>query len=383
MITMFFDTKTLEFVKILDILSGYCASNYAKEEALKLPISTNARKIILMLDEVNEARLSTVKFGTIPLAGLSRQNEIIQRIRLKAALSISDFLALKDLIYCSVNVINYYKNNLMKTDFVNFLNNYFNRLKPLKKISDSISMVMSDDGEIYDTASKELNDIRKKIRSLDSQVRARMQELLQTKAKILNENLIVMRNGRMCLCVKAEYKNTIKGIIHDESSSKSTVYIEPYSAAEIANRMIGLLEDEKREIARILHALSQQVFEYEIEIKDNFENLISLDIIFAKANYALKINAYKPEVNEMGIIDLKKARHPLIDMEKCVPIDVKLGDGYDAIIITGPNTGGKTVAIKTTGLLTMMTQAGLLIPANENSKVAIFDNVFADIGDEQ
>lgn len=380
---MFYDLKTLEFNKILDILATYAASNYAKELIRELPIHNNARKIEVMLEEVDEARLYTIKYETMPFAGLSNQNEIINRIRLKASLSISDFLALKDLLYATKNVLAYYRNNIYKENPNSVLGHYFTALNPLKKLSDDISNVMSDDGEIYDTASPVLNDIRKKIKVLEQQVRAKMQELLLSKAKMLNENLIVIRNGRMCLCVKAEYKNVLKGVIHDESASKSTVYIEPYSALEIANRIVGYKEEEKTEIAKILARLSEIAFAYELEIKTNFNNLISLDIIFAKALYAIAIDAYKPVINEVGIIELNKARHPLIDKSRCVAIDVKLGQDYEAIIITGPNTGGKTVALKTTGLLTLMTQAGMLIPAKENSKVAIFDNVFSDIGDEQ
>ena len=383
MIIMFFDTKTLEFNKILSILANYAASSYAKDKISEIQIETNARKIITMLEEVDEARLYQIKYSSMPFAGLSNQNEIIQRIRLKASLSISDFLALKDLLYATKNVLAYYRNNILKEKSNSILSNYFINLNPLKKLADEINNIMSDEGEIYDTASPLLNDIRKKIKVLEQQVRAKMQELLLTKAKMLNENLIVIRNGRMCLCVKAEYKNVLKGIIHDESASKSTVYIEPFSALEIANRIVTYKEEEKTEIARILSVLSQSAFNYELEIKNNFNNLISLDIIFAKANYAIEIDAYKPNINELGIIDLKKARHPLIDKEKCVAIDIKLGEDYQAIIITGPNTGGKTVALKTCGLLTLMMQAGMLIPANEDSNMAVFDNVFSDIGDEQ
>ena len=380
---MFYDIKTLEFDKILALLANYASSSYAKDKILEITPIDNARKIIVMLDEVDEARQLIVKYSNLPFGGLSNQNEIIQRIRLKATLSISDFLALKDLLYCTKNVLNYYKNNVAKDSLNTTLNDYFSNLNPVKKLTDEINNIISDDGEIYDTASPLLNEIRKKIRVLEQQVRAKMQELLQTKAKMLNENLIVIRNGRMCLCVKAEYKNVLKGVIHDESASKSTVYIEPYSALEIANRVVGYKEEEKTEIARILSALSQITFNYELEIKNNFNNLISLDIIFAKALYAIETDSYKPNVNEMGIINLEKARHPLIDKAKCVPIDIKLGDTYEAIIITGPNTGGKTVALKTCGLLTLMTQSGLLIPAKENSNIAVFDNVFSDIGDEQ
>ena len=380
---MFFDTKTLEFNKILDILSTFASSSYAKELIKELPISNNAKKITTMLDEVDDARLYQIKYSNPPFAGLSNQNELINRIRLKAVLSISDFLALKDLLYCTKNMINYYKNNIAKENNNSSLYTYFTNLNGVKKLADEIDNVISDEGEIYDTASPALNEIRKRIKVLEQQVRAKMQELLQSKAKMLNENLIVMRNGRMCLCVKAEYKNVLKGVIHDESASKTTVYIEPFSALEIANRIVSYKEEEKTEIAKILAQLSNVAFAYELEIKNNFNNLIALDIIFAKALYAISIDAYKPSINEMGIIDIKKARHPLIDRQKCVPIDIKLGEDYEAIIITGPNTGGKTVAIKTCGLLTLMMQAGLLIPASFDSKMAVFDNVFSDIGDEQ
>ena len=380
---MFFDTKTLEFNKILDILSTFASSSYAKELIKELPISNNAKKITTMLDEVDDARLYQIKYSNPPFAGLSNQNELINRIRLKAVLSISDFLALKDLLYCTKNMINYYKNNIAKENNNSSLYTYFTNLNGVKKLADEIDNVISDEGEIYDTASPALNEIRKRIKVLEQQVRAKMQELLQSKAKMLNENLIVMRNGRMCLCVKAEYKNVLKGVIHDESASKTTVYIEPFSALEIANRIVSYKEEEKTEIAKILAQLSNVAFAYELEIKNNFNNLIALDIIFAKALYAISIDAYKPSINEMGIIDIKKARHPLIDKQKCVPIDIKLGEDYEAIIITGPNTGGKTVAIKTCGLLTLMMQAGLLIPASFDSKMAVFDNVFSDIGDEQ
>lgn len=380
---MFFDTKTLEFNKILDILSTFTSSSYAKELIKELPISNNAKKITTMLDEVDDARLYQIKYSNPPFAGLSNQNELINRIRLKAVLSISDFLALKDLLYCTKNMINYYKNNIAKENNNSSLYTYFTNLNGVKKLADEIDNVISDEGEIYDTASPALNEIRKRIKVLEQQVRAKMQELLQSKAKMLNENLIVMRNGRMCLCVKAEYKNVLKGVIHDESASKTTVYIEPFSALEIANRIVGYKEEEKTEITKILAQLSNVAFGYELEIKNNFNNLIALDIIFAKALYAISIDAYKPSINEMGIIDIKKARHPLIDKQKCVPIDIKLGEDYEAIIITGPNTGGKTVAIKTCGLLTLMMQAGLLIPASFDSKMAVFDNVFSDIGDEQ
>ena len=383
MISMFFDTNTLEFAKVLNKLQSFAHSNFSKEKILGLEISNNPRKISTMLDEVDDALKIHVKYGLVPFEGLNTQNGLIKRIRLKANLSISDFLALRDLLYCTNNVISYYKQNIISNKEKSYLNEYFDALNPLKYLYEEINNTMNEDGEIYDKASNELFEIRKKIKTLNTQVRSKMQELLQTKAKMLNENLIVIRNDRMCLCVKAEYKNVIKGVIHDESASKSTVYIEPFSALEISNKIVGLIEEEKAEIAKILARLSSIAFNYDTEIKTNYENLISLDIIFAKAMYANELNAYKPIINELGIIDIKKARHPLIDKDKVVAIDIKLGRDYDAIIITGPNTGGKTVAIKTCGLLTLMMQAGMLVPVEDGSQMAVFDNIFADIGDEQ
>lgn len=380
---MFYDTNTLEFKKVLDKLQNYASSSYSKEKILELEISNNARKISMMLDEVDDALKIHVKYGLVPFAGLHDQNALIKRIRLKANLSISDFLALRDLLYCTSNVISYFKQNIVNNKEKLTINSYFEALNPLKYLYEEINNTMNEDGEIYDKASSELFEIRKKIKALNTQVRSKMQELLVTKAKMLNENLIVIRNDRMCLCVKAEYKNVIKGVIHDESASKSTVYIEPFSALEISNKIVGLVEEEKTEIAKILARLSSITFNYGAEIKTNFENLISLDIIFAKAIYANEINAYKPTINELGIIDIKRARHPLIDQNKVVAIDIKLGRDYDAIIITGPNTGGKTVAIKTCGLLTLMMQSGMLVPVDLGSEMAVFDNIFADIGDEQ
>lgn len=377
-----YDIETLELPKVLAEVNKYASSPLAKIKLSNLEVKEDIDEIKLMLEETEEARLLQIKYGELPFGGLFDLTNVVNRLRLKSVLSIFDFLDLENMLYCTRNVLSFNQTNLSK-EKVLYLTKYFQKLNPLKKVSEKINNIINENGEIFDHASEELANIRKKIKTLDNQVRAKMQELLQTKAKMLNESLIVIRNDRMCLCVKSEYKHVLKGIIHDESSSGSTVYIEPYSALEISNRLVGYKEDEKREINKILSELSQFVWAYYEEIKTNYENLTILDVIYAKAKYAIYYNAYKPEVNDMGIIDLKLARHPLISQDRCVPINVKLGDAYQAIIITGPNTGGKTVALKTTGLLTLMTQCGLLIPANEGSKVAIFKQILADIGDEQ
>lgn len=378
-----FDLETLELPKVLKELSTYAASSYTKELLLNLNVNDNLNDVENSLSETEEARLMQIKYGELPFGGLFDVRSLINRLRLKSVLSVNDFLDLENLLYCGRSILSFYQTNFKNKEVLNYLDGYFLAINPLKKVSERITAIINDAGEVVDNASLELSNIRKKIKALDGQVRAKMQELLQTKAKMLNENLIVIRNERMCLCVKSEYKNVLKGIIHDESSSGSTVYIEPYSALEISNRLVGLKEDEKREINRILAELSAFTWAYYEEIKVNFENITHLDLLYAKAKYAIKYNAFKPLVNDRGLIDLKLARHPLIDMDKCVPINVKLGGAYDAIIITGPNTGGKTVALKTTGLLTLMAQCGLLIPANENSQIAVFKQVLADIGDEQ
>lgn len=378
-----FDVKALEYDEVLLRVSKFAISDKAKAQIIKLVPDIDYNHIKNMLEETEEARKLVISYETIPLNAILVTDEIIKRIELKASLSISDFLAILDLLSETNNILSYYKNIIVNKENIEYLNCYFSLLNPLKNLTNEMNSIMSMDGVIYDTASAELNQIRKKLCTLEMQVRAKMQELLQTKAKMLNENLIVIRNDRMCLCVKNEYKNTFKGVIHDESASKSTVYIEPYSALEISNKIVGVKEEEKLEISRILSALKEKVCLYKDEIKNNYLSLINLDIIFAKAKYAIKNECFKPIINQNYELKLFSARHPLISIEKCVAIDVIFNDNCDAIIITGPNTGGKTVTLKTTGLLAMMMQTGMLIPAKEGSTLPIFDNIFADIGDMQ
>ena len=268
-----FDLETLELPKVLKELSTYAASSYTKELLLNLNVNDNLNDVENSLSETEEARLMQIKYGELPFGGLFDVRSLINRLRLKSVLSVNDFLDLENLLYCGRSILSFYQTNFKNKEVLNYLDGYFLAINPLKKVSERITAIINDAGEVVDNASLELSNIRKKIKALDGQVRAKMLELLQTKAKMLNENLIVIRNERMCLCVKSEYKNVLKGIIHDESSSGSTVYIEPYSALEISNRLVGLKEDEKREINRILAELSAFTWAYYEEIKVNFENI--------------------------------------------------------------------------------------------------------------
>ena len=239
------------------------------------------------------------------------------------------------------------------------------------------------DGKVLDNASKELFTIRRSLNSLENRLRSKLQELLQTRASQLTESLIVLRDGRMCLPVKIEYKNTFKGVIHDVSSSNTTLYIEPEATLETANQIDNFHEKEKKEIQIILKNLSLLVASEADELLENLEALTNLDIIYAKALYGKERDYYPANVLDSQAFSIKKAKHPLIDSNICVPIDIDLGNKYQVIIITGPNTGGKTVALKTTGLLHMMAYLGLMVPASKDSTFAYFDSIVADIGDEQ
>lgn len=378
-----FALKTLEFQDVLLRVSKYASSKRAKEALLLEEPSNSFAFVSRGLEEVDLARRYYASFLELPLAGFNMDTVLLDRIRLNARLNVNDLNLIQGLIYATNNVINYYRNNILKNKLDGVLSDYFSALKPLNELNKRLNEVLDDDGNIKDTATDELYKIRNKMKNYEAELRRKMQELLLSHAKMLNESLIVMRDGKMCLPVKVEYKNAFKGIIHDESASHVTVYIEPYSALEISNKLTGAKEEEKAEIDRLLGLLSNEVFKNKDDIIKNDEILLKLDLIYAKAKYAYANECYKPQLNQDGLTVLKAARHPLIDKDKCVPIDLLIGSNYDAIIITGPNTGGKTVALKTMGLLTIMAQTGLLIPASSESNINVFDNVFADIGDEQ
>ncbi|MBS7361668.1 MAG: endonuclease MutS2, partial [Oscillospiraceae bacterium] len=261
----------------------------------------------------------------------------------------------------------------------------FGALSPNKFLENEITSAILSEEEISDSASPELYEIRRKIRVQESKVRDQLDKMTHSAhySKFMQENIITQRNGRYVVPVKAEYRGEVQGLVHDTSSSGATVFIEPMPVVEANNEIKVLRSKEKDEIERILTVLSSGVGEYEQQIKDSYECAVELNLIFAKAQYAYSIGATVPQLNANGEIELRAARHPLIDKDKVVPVDIRLGTDFDTLVITGPNTGGKTVSIKTIGLLTLMAMSGLMIPAGDRSRLSVFDEVLADIGDEQ
>lgn len=378
-----YDIKTLELNKILDLVSSYAKTNYAKEKILNLSFPNDYEEICNLQGETSNAFDAIVKLSDIPLGGLYDIKNSILRAKAYGILNEEELLRVVGLIDCGTNVEKYFKSlDLIKFDYP-YLKPYLTKLHQFQTLKTNITLAISMDGKVLDNASKELFTIRRSLNSLENRLRSKLQELLQTRASQLTESLIVLRDGRMCLPVKIEYKNTFKGVIHDVSSSNTTLYIEPEATLETANQIDNFHEKEKKEIQIILKNLSLLVASEADELLENLEALTNLDIIYAKALYGKDRDYYPANVLDSQAFSIKKAKHPLIDSNICVPIDIDLGNKYQVIIITGPNTGGKTVALKTTGLLHMMAYLGLMVPASKDSTFAYFDSIVADIGDEQ
>jgi len=378
-----FDIKTLELDKIINKAKTYAISKDAKGLFDNIEIRCDKEIIESMQNETFEALTMYRLFDDLRDSLPDNIKEVLSRIRVEAFLSINDFLELISFIKCANSYKGYQDNIITNKEELKYLGYYFDNIKDHKKISYDINQIINEDGEIYDNASLTLYDIRKKIRLQESSLRTKINEILIKKSRMLNESLIVYKDSKMCLPVKAEFKNTFPGIIHDESASGQTIYIEPIESVEISNKLITLHDEEKAEIEKILMALSVKCWDYYDEFKESYDNILKLDFIYAKAKYAKSINATKIKVNTNGIIELFKARHPLILESKCVPLNIKLGKDFKGIIITGPNTGGKTVSLKTVGLTCLMVQSGFLVPHDGDSTVNIFTSIRADIGDEQ
>ena len=264
-----------------------------------------------------------------------------------------------------------------------YVKDYIDALQVLAHLKQLIDRTIDDDGAIRDDASETLRRIRQQMRTIEGRIRDQLQSIIHSKRDVLTDTIVTMRNDRFVVPVRADYKNRFPGIVHDQSQSGNTVYIEPQVVVESNNQLSRLAHEEKQEIERILRELSAEVAKVSDQLETNTEIVKTLDYIYAKAKYARTLDAIKPKINEDGIIKIYQGRHPLIEADQVVPNDIFLGEQYHAMVITGPNTGGKTVTLKTVGLFTIMMQSGLLIPAKEPTELAIFNNVFSDIGDEQ
>jgi len=378
-----FDLKTLEYHKILDTLKTYCKTNYASRIALELEPSTEFDTVTRLNNETKEAYQAIVKYGDIPLGGLYDVKDSITRASIGGILNEHELLDIVGLLDCTVNVGKYFKTLEGMKANVDTLNMYVSKLQNPQALKTNITLAITQDGKVSDNASRELFMIRRNISSLENRLRSKLNELLLSKASLLTEQLIVMRDGRMCLPVKIEYKNSFGGVVHDVSSSNTTCYIEPSSTLETANQIDSYKAQEKKEVQVILKNLSLLVSSESELLLNNLEALTTLDVIYAKALMA-KEHDYNEVIvkNEQSFL-IKKAKHPLIPKDKVVPIDIEIGKKFDCIIITGPNTGGKTVALKTVGLLHLMVYTGMMVPASLESEFGMFDSILVDIGDEQ
>ena len=377
--------EKLEFNKVLDILSSFAKTNIGKEYCLSLRPMTDKVKLEKLLSETNTAILLRYKKGQPPIGGISTDIQIwLKALNSNKVLSISSILELAKLLKISREMKSYFfDDKLIDLDDFSVLYDYFNNLYTNIDLENKIFNIILDENNIADNASSELLNIRTSKRKLEQEIHDKLNHYISSYSKYLQEPVITIRNDRFVIPVKEEYKSNVKGFVHDMSNSGSTIFIEPLSIFELNSKITNLIVEENIEIEKILTNLTNLLADISSQLENNLNIIGILDFIFAKTNYSISIDGNMPIINTDKKINFIKARHPLIPKEKVVSIDINLGYDFDTLVITGPNTGGKTVTLKTVGLLTLMAMSGLNIPANENSSFYIFDNVFADIGDEQ
>ena len=376
--------KTLEYNKIIDLLTEQAASPKAKELCRSLKPMTDKAKIEAAQTQTADALTRLFQKGSVSFSGIHDMEASLKRLEIGGTMGIDEFLALSSLLEAAKRV-KAFSRGKSEDGARDSLDDLFDGIEPLTPLLDEIRRCIISEDEISDDASPALKNIRKSIRSMNDRVHSQMTAMLNNTniRNSLQDGVITMRNGRYCLPVKAEYKNQVPGMVHDQSSTGSTLFIEPMAVVNLNNELKELYLKEQEEISVILANLSNLTSEYIPYIREDYRILTELDFIFAKASLAKIYNGTAPIFNENGYIHIRKGRHPLLNKHKVVPIDVTLGDAFDLLIITGPNTGGKTVSLKTVGLFTLMGQAGLHIPANDRSELCVFHEVFADIGDEQ
>lgn len=375
---------TLEYDKIIAKLTEYASSEAAKKKCCDLLPMTDINEINLAQKQTDDALLRIFKKGSVSFSGIHDVGASLKRLEIGGALSTVELLRISSLLE-SARRLKTFGRTEREDDAADSLDVFFDTLEPVTPLNDEIKRCILSEDDIADDASPTLRSIRRSMGGMNARIHAQMNKLMNsnTTRTYLQDTVVTMRNGRYCLPVKSEFKGQVPGMIHDQSSTGSTLFIEPAAVVNLNNELKELLLKEEKEIETILADLSTRVFEYAEMIQEDYRILTELDFIFAKATLAKIHNGVSPIFNTRGYIHIRKGRHPLLNPKTVVPIDIWLGDEFDLLIVTGPNTGGKTVSLKTVGLLTLMGQAGLHIPANDRSELAIFDNVFADIGDEQ
>lgn len=376
-------SKNLELDKILIMLSELATTKEAKDAALSLIPSNDYENVKIQLKHTEDAYILSAKYSAPSFTRVTDVLNIISRAKSGASLTIAELISVSAVLNNIRRVKGYFETYSKETS--TSLDEFFELLYPNKFLEDKINNAIKNDEEISDNASPALLDIRRKIKSLSSNIRSRFDKILRDSStnKFLQENIVTQRDGRYVVPVKSEHRNEISGLIHDISASGATVFIEPMVIVELNNELRVLVTKERVEIEKIIYELSQEVSAHSETLISSYNILTKLDLIFSKSALAYKMMASVPKINSQGRIFLKNARHPLINNKKIVPITVSLGNEYNTLIITGPNTGGKTVTLKTVGLLTLMTMCGMMIPVDENSEIAVFEKVLVDIGDEQ
>ena len=374
--------KSLELHKILLMLSNHATSDECKQNALSIVPNTDFDYVKGEINKSNDAFMLSSKYGSPRFVSIVNTTPSLERARTGSSLSLRELLDIRNILTQNQSLIKWRSQSAKLDSELDYL---FNALYTNKTLEKKISNSILSDEEISDNASSKLSLIRRKIVSTGNRIRDNLNKMVRSTStqKFLQESIVTVRDGRFVLPVKAEHKSDIPGLVHDTSSSGSTLFIEPMNVVEANNDIRVLLGQEQAEIERIIAELSADCAEVADSITRGYKASIELELYFAKANLAAKMDATAPELSRDGVVKLKKARHPLINPKEVVPIDVEIGDKFDSLIITGPNTGGKTVSLKTVGLLTAMTMCGLLIPALNGSKVSIFDHILVDIGDEQ
>lgn len=375
--------RALELDKVLSMLSTYASAADSKEMALNLKPETNITIAKGELKKTEDAYILLAKFGGPSFGSIKNVNNSVARANAGGVLSMRELLDIAENLRVFRSLHEWRSRQSDETSYS--IDVYFGSLRPNQFLESKITSSITSEEEMSDNASPTLADIRRKMKQQASRIREKLDGIIrsQTYQKCLQDAIVTQRNGRFVVPVKSEFRGQIAGLVHDTSSSGATVFVEPMAVVEANNEIRVLQGKEQDEIERILTELSAEVGNYADEIRYSYEAALEINLIFAKAQLAYKMKASMPELNDNGVTILKKARHPLLDTKKVVPVDIMLGETFDTLVITGPNTGGKTVSIKTLGLLTLMAMCGLMIPTADGSKVCVYKKVFADIGDEQ
>ena len=377
--------EKLEYNQIIKILSTFCITDLGKTLALSLTPSDDKKIVKHSLSETEEAVSLLYKSGTPPINKISDNTENMKILESYGTLSAKSLLNLANILKTSENLKQYFDKEYISKDTLPILNNIFSTLYSNPSICNTIFKSIIDENTISDDASKNLKSIRKRERMLTEEIKNKLNSFIHSSkfSKYIQENVITIRNDRYVIPIKEEYRNEVKGFIHDISSSGSTVFIEPITIFELNNEIASLKAEEIIEIEKILQDLSKLFYPYINELKNDIEKISYIDFVFAKAKYSKTLNGITPNINDEKQIILNNAKHPLLDQSTAVPITLTLGKNFSSLLITGPNTGGKTVTLKTVGLLTCMACSGLNIPADSSSSIYAFENIFADIGDDQ